>query len=105
MKKRNVNANSIKLYNKLEEDAQYEDTRYYGVFLYGDKKQGQRRVKIDPKRYQKKAMKLKPAQLEIINSRKGHYFYPAKEQYLDYNCNIFLNEIDGIKSDWAKLMQ
>ena len=101
MKKRNVNANSIKLYNKLEEDAQYEDTRYYGVFLYGDKKQGQRRVKIDPKRYQKKAMKLKSAQLEIINSRKGHYFYPAKEQYLDYNCNIFLNEIDGIKSDWA----
>lgn len=40
MKNRKVNLNSINLYKKLEEAAQYEDTRYYGVFLYGNKKQG-----------------------------------------------------------------
>ena len=88
MKKRKANYNSVQLYKKLEENAQCEDTRYYGVFLYGNKKQ--RRVKIDPIRYQKKVGKFNPAQLSIINSRHSHYFYPAKVEYLDYNINIFL---------------
>lgn len=100
MKNRKVNSNSVNLYKKLEESAQYEDTRYYGVFLYGNKKQGQRRIKVDPKRFQKKAMKLSEAQLSIINTRLNHYFYPAKKEYLDYNCNIFLGEIKDIKADW-----
>ncbi len=100
MKKRKANYNSVNLYKKLEEAAQYEDTRYYGVFLYGNKKQDQRRVRIDPKRYQKKARKLSEAQLTIINNRLDHYFYPAKNKYLDYNCNIFLEEIKDIKVDW-----
>lgn len=100
MKKRNVNLNSVNLYKKLEDAAQFEDTRYYGVFLYGNKKQGQIRVKIDPKRYQKEIMKLDESQLAIINSRLSHYFYPAKKAYLDYNCNIFLKEIKDIKADW-----
>lgn len=100
MKKRNVNLNSVSLYKKLEESAQYEDTRYYGVFLYGNKKQGLRRIRIDPKRYQKKVQKLTEDQLLIIDSRKKHYFYPAKKAYLDYNCNMFLREIKDIKDDW-----
>ena len=100
MKKRKVNSNSINIYAKLEEMAQYEDTRYYGVFLYGNKKQGQRRIKVDPKRYQKKICKLDPTQLSKINKRCRHYFYPAKISYLDYNCNIFLDEIKDIKFDW-----
>ncbi|MDE5978074.1 MAG: hypothetical protein K2G70_06410 [Turicibacter sp.] len=100
MKKRKVNSNSVNIYAKLEDMAQYEDTRYYGIFLYGNKKQGQRRIKVDPKRYQKKINKLSPAQLNEINKRHHHYFYPAKKAYLDYNCNIFLGEIKDIKSDW-----
>ena len=94
----------MQLYKKLEEDGKCEDTRYYGVFLYGNKKQGQRRVKIDFKRYQKMRMALQPefnsAQLSIINSRRTHYFYPAKAEYTDYNVNIFFTEIKNIKNDW-----
>lgn len=100
MKKRKVNLNAVELYKRLEEGVKYGDTRYYGAFLYGNKKQGQRRVKIDPIRYQKKIRKLDPAQLAIINSRRSHYFYPAKKAYLEYNCNIFLKEIKDIKGDW-----
>lgn len=100
MKKRKVNLNSVDLYKRLEENHQYEDTRYYGAFLYGNKKQGQRRVKIDPKRYQKMIKTFDAARLSIINSRKSHYFYPAKVAYLDYNCNVFLEEIKDLKEDW-----
>lgn len=100
MKKRKVNFNSVELYKKLEESAQFDDTRYYGVFLSGNKKQGQRRIKVDPKRFQQKAMKLNDKQLAIINKRQSHYFYPAKKEYSDYNCNIFLEEIKAIESDW-----
>lgn len=98
MKKRKANYNSVQLYKKLEVNAQCEDTRYYGVFLYGNKKQ--RRVKIDPIRYQKKVGKFNPAQLSIINSRHSHYFYPAKVEYLDYNINIFFEKIKDIKAEW-----
>lgn len=43
---------------------------------------------------------MSETQLVIINSRLDHYFYPAKKEYLDYNCNILLEEIKDIKADW-----
>ena len=100
MKKRKVNSNSVNLYQKLEDAAKYDDTRYYGVFLYGNKKEGRQRIKVDPKRYQKMVKKLNSAQLDMINKRQSHYFYPVKSSYLDYNCNMFLNEIKSIKDYW-----
>ena len=73
----------------------YEDTRYYGVFIYGK----DARVKIDPIRYDKK-IGLSDEMKKVMAKRKTHYFFPTHRRYLDYNCNIFRNEITDIKSKW-----
>lgn len=41
----------------------------------------------------------------MINSRKTHYFYPKKKFYEDYNCNLFVDEIDRIKKDWEDIFK
>lgn len=93
-KSRNLN---MELYKKLEEtSAGYRDTRYWGVFNGKEKEQ----IKIDVKRYQKKLGEFSSGQLKIINSRNGHYFYPKKVYYNEYNCNVFVDEIKEIKKYW-----
>jgi hypothetical protein len=90
------------LYKKLDEEGLYCDTRYYGLF-FGKNKNGQQVVKIDPKRFQKISYEsLSEEQLKVINSRRTHYFYPAKYYYDDYNCNIFMEEICQLKKYWNK---
>lgn len=74
-----------------------EDTRYYGVFLAGQREK--RKIKVDPKRFKKKFGLPKGAD-EIIAKRKGHYFIPAKNDFFDYNCSIFFEAIAKIKKDW-----
>lgn len=86
-KSRNLN---LELYKILEESpGGYRDTRYWGVFN-GEKKE---LIKIDIKRYQKKLGQFSIEQLQVINARKSHYFYPKKVAYGNYNCNIFIEEI------------
>ena len=73
----------------------YSDTRYYGLFLKGNKNE----VFIDTKRYQK-FFKCDNNMLSIINKRKTHLFKPQKTDYFDYHCNEFINTIDNIEKDW-----
>lgn len=83
---------------KKEYDAfEVDDTRYYGLFC--DKK---RKVKkIDPKRFQQATRhSFTKEQLSVINSRKTHYFYPAKEEYDDYYCNQFEGTVGAVKNYW-----
>lgn len=102
MKKRNVTRNNLELYRKLEENYKYDDTRYYGLFLFGKDDNGHNKIKIDPIRFSKKAQRLTKEQLEIINKRQTHYFTPAKYDYYDYNCNIFVREIEEINRYWSE---
>ncbi len=37
------------------------------------------------------------------NERKTHYFYPNKESYYDYNCNLFAEEIKSVKKEWYEV--
>ena len=74
-----------------------EDTRYYGLFIYGKNK----RVKIDPIRFDKR-VGLTDQQKEVISKRTSHYFYPTKVKYLDYNCNYFKEVIKNLREEWIK---
>jgi hypothetical protein len=74
-----------------------EDTRYYGVFITGAR--GKRKIQIDPKRFKEKLGLPKEADA-VLAKRTGHYFVPAKEDFYDYNCNIFFDAIAKIKKDW-----
>lgn len=95
---RNINAD---LYKKLEATNDVEDTRYWGLFQCGKKEKCACEIKIDPKRFQKTTYHyFTEAQLKVINSRRTHYFYPQKHSYSDYNCNLFVNEIQTIKDYW-----
>lgn len=72
-----------------------EDTRYWGLF------RGNKRIKIDPKRVNKKIPDFLTEEiLKVINKRKTHYFIPRKIQYLDYNVNHFVKAIENLKNKW-----
>ena len=95
----------IELYNTLDTGLRYKESEYYGIFGYDldcdyYERAGYKTIEIDPKRYQKILGKLTPKQLEAINRRNTHYFSPAKTHKGDYNCNIFLAEIERIKNNW-----
>ncbi len=103
MKKRNVTKNNIALYDKLENNSnKYVDTRYYGLFLCGKYENGERKIKIDPIRFSKKVRTLNKEQWSVIKKRQTHYFIPKKNDYDDYNCNIFVKEIENIKRYWEE---
>jgi hypothetical protein len=74
-----------------------DDTRFYGVFLA---MQGNScKIKVDLKRFSKKF--YVPDEMKAIaDERTGHYFIPAKQHYIDYNCNIFVNAIATIREEW-----
>lgn len=100
-RERNCKNANLELYKMLKEENRADDTRYWGLFRFGTK--GNYHYKIDPKRFAKMTCcQFTEGQLRIINSRKTHYFYPNKQKYFDYNCNIFGNEINKIKEDWNK---
>lgn len=75
------------------------DTRYYGLWKHG---QGtELKVKLDPKRFQKTTgHKLTEQQLTVIHKRKTKYFFPAKTNYYDYDCNRIVDFIHEIEKDW-----
>jgi hypothetical protein len=83
----------------LYETVDLNDTRYYGVFLYGppDKK----RVKVDPKRYGQ-VLYLTDAMKAVMDKRHGPYFRPAKREFTDYNCNFVGQELNALRMDWEK---
>lgn len=84
---------------KLGIDDPMCDTRYYGLFLIGQGKE--RRVKIDIKRF-KKVLSIPDGAAAVINKRTGPYFIPAKKDYYDYNCNIFVSAFNGIRQEWTE---
>lgn len=76
-----------------------DDTRYYGLWL--SEKGNERKVKIDPKRFQKATgREFTEAQKHVINKRHSRYFRPAKNDYSDYCCTLFVDELSEIKADW-----
>lgn len=77
------------------------DTRYYGLFY---RKNGDEfKVKIDPKRFCRAlGIEFEDSVIHVINSRKTHYFYPRKNNYNDYNCNVFEKKIQDIKEYWEQ---
>ena len=77
----------------------YEDTRHYGLFYrkHGD----EFKVKIDPIRFCKSLDGDFPESvIKTINARKTHYFYPRKNEYYDYCCNVFEAKINEIRDYW-----
>lgn len=88
-------AETEEIISKQGIDNPYEDTRYYGVFIYGKEK----RIKVDPVRFDK-IIGLSDEQKKVMAIRKTHYFFPAHKNQMDYNCNIFRREIADIKSKW-----
>ena len=102
MKKRNATKNNLELYRRLEEDCKFEDTRYYGLFEMGKDEKGRKKIKIDPYRFDKKVRGLSEEQWAVIKKRKTHYFTPAKFYYTDYSCNIFVREMENIKTYWQE---
>ena len=109
MKKENCGNKDNELYESLDSGLGYKESEYYGIFGYDLSDYSERvsyeTIDIDPKRYQKILGKLSPEQLEVINGRKTHYFRPAKRHRRDYNCNIFSDEIESIKSDWSNIFK
>ena len=93
-KSRNLN---LKLYDELEANYAYSDSRYWGLFYCG--KDG--KVRIDIKRFLKMTHAvLTEKQLQIINKRKTHYFYPKKTTWAEYSCNVFERTMTEIEVDW-----
>jgi len=70
----------------------YSDTRFYGVFIFGK----DRRIKIDPIRYDKR-IGLGEQQKEIMDKRKTHYFYPSKKI-----MRIIIATFSGARSQKSK---
>ena len=92
------NSNSRKKYNaELYEAFDLTDTRYYGVFLGGEGEN--RRVLVDPKRYQK-IFNISEDMRCVMGKRKGPLFRPAKKKILDYNINFIKLELNKIKREW-----
>lgn len=82
------------------EQFNFTDTRYYGLFY--SKKEDSFKVKIDPKRFcQSLEIKFDESVSKIVNSRQTHYFYPRKDEYHDYNCNVFESMIDDLREYWT----
>lgn len=106
-KERKCKNHNIDLYKRLEESNSIEDTRYWGLFRFGERIiDSFGKVKIDPKRFRKTTCcDFTDSQLKIINSRKTHYFYPQKFDYMDYNCNIYVSAIHAIKEDWLRIFK
>jgi hypothetical protein len=82
----------------------FDDTRYYGVFI---KKKGKDQcVLVDPKRYQKnfpcRDDEVRENMKKIMNKRKGPLFRPAREEYLDYNVNVVIDEFEHIRRNWEE---
>lgn len=101
-RERKCRNSNLELYKKLDEAHSFEDTRYWGLFKFGKRiKRSYGEVKIDPKRFQKATYNyLTEDQLKVINARRTHYFFPKKFYYNDYNCNVFIEEINEIKAYW-----
>ena len=98
---KNINQN---LYRNLDDECGFRtngtiDTRYYGIFKCGEKGE---RIKIDPIRYQKMQFKLNTEILEVINKRKTHYFYPAKQHRYDYSVNVVVDRLNECYIEWGK---
>lgn len=81
------------IFTKYNTDGQ-EDTRYYGLFIGKDKK-----VRIDPKRYDK-MIGLSEEQLNYMNKRITHYFYPEKQNYKDYYSNYIREQLKALDNEW-----
>ena len=82
----------------------YTDTRYYGVWSHG--KKSDLKVKLDPKRFQKATgHKFTAQQLAVIHKRKTKYFFPAKTNYYDYDCNRIVDFVHEIEKDWHNNFQ
>lgn len=67
---------------------------YYGLFKLKNKKVG-----IDPKRFQKK-IGLDEKILKCMSMRKTTYYYPSKKNYSDYWVHSFVDEINEIKKEF-----
>lgn len=79
----------------------YHDTRFYGLF-YKITDNGVK-VQIDPKRLLSTiGCKLSDEQMKVINARQTHYFYPKKNEYYDYYCNMFADRIKEIRNYWEQ---
>lgn len=91
---------SKQILTKLDyEKFEFTDTRYYGLFY--SRKEDKIKVKLDPKRFcQSLGIKFEDYVISVINSRKTHYFYPRKNNYNDYNCNVFETMIQDVESYW-----
>lgn len=74
----------------------YEWNEYYGLF-----KAKNGRIAIDPKRFEKK-IGLSNKQLLLMNKRNTTYFHPNKKEYIDYDVNVLVDEINQIKDDFKK---
>ena len=61
------------------------------------------KVKIDIKRMKSTVgCTLSDKQIQIINQRRTHYFYPKKSEYEDYCCNMFADRIRDIQNYWEE---
>ena len=97
-RERNCRELNLKLYNALDENFAFRDTRYWGLFYHGKN----RELRIDIKRFLKMTgVTLTEKQLQIIQSRKTHYFYPKKKTCWGYNCNVFNRTMTEIEADWS----
>lgn len=107
--KKNRYSRSInyQLYKQLDEDFNIKDLRYWGIFGHiKNKAHPTSHIRIDPKRFQKTTRTtFSEDMLKAINARKSHYFYPAKYDRSDYNCNIFIDEIEQIRKDWTEIFK
>lgn len=106
-KERKCRKNNLELYKRLDEEADFgdtrywDDTRYWGVFYNKQEDSQEKIIMIDPKRFQKTTGRcFSEGQLKVINARRTHYFFPKKFDYYDYNCNLIVDDIKTILHDW-----
>lgn len=87
-------------YEKFE----WHDTRYFGLFYKKVKQEDRiviKDIKVDIKRFlNTTGHKFNETQLNIINKRQTHYFYPKKNDYCDYMCNVFNDRLDKLTEYW-----
>lgn len=96
--KKERNSRHLNLSDKYKREYSETDRRHYGVFRH---KYG--RIKIAPKTMLCYAQKeLTEEKLKIINNRKTHFFHPAKAHRIDYNYNLFIDEIEAIIKEWEE---
>lgn len=82
-----------------------DDTRYYGIFFNGKDENGNLKIKIDPKRYNKTCgcfggNNIPDYAKDIIADRKSHYFYVKKARQTDYYSSQIDKVIDALKVYW-----